>query len=80
MTSDILDYMDVALVDGLYEAPIPLDTLAKATRANPMHGSALYVKRNMASSTVTLSPLISKRHLKRFLDDFLTFLMVTCFT
>ncbi|WP_146865714.1 phage portal protein [Aliivibrio fischeri] len=73
MTSDILSYMEVALIDGLYEPPIPLDTLAKAARANPMHGSALYVKRNMASSSVKLSTLLSKRDFKRFLDDFLTF-------
>ncbi|MBL4831863.1 MAG: phage portal protein [Aliivibrio sp.] len=73
MSSDILSYMEIALVDGLYEPPIPLDTLAKAARANPMHGSALYVKRNMASSSITLSPLLSKRDFKRFLDDFLTF-------
>lgn len=73
MASDILGYMEVALVDGLYEPPIPLDTLAKATRANPMHGSALYVKRNMAASSVTLLPLLSKRDFKRFLYDFLTF-------
>ena len=73
MASDILSYMEVALIDGLYEPPIPLDTLAKATRANPMHGSALYVKSTMAASSVTLSPLLSKRDFKRFLYDFLTF-------
>lgn len=73
MASDILSYMEVALVDGLYEPPIPLDTLAKANRANSMHGSALYVKRNMAASSVTLSSLLSKPDFKRFLYDFLTF-------
>ncbi len=73
MNCDILSYMEVALVDGLYEHPIPLDTLAKAVRANPVHGSALYVKSNMASSSSTLSPLINRRDYKRFLSDFLTF-------
>ncbi len=73
MTADILSYMEVALVDGLYEPPIALDTLAKAVRANPMHGSALYVKSNMASSSAELSPLIKRREFKRFMGDFLTF-------
>jgi PBSX family phage portal protein len=65
--------MEIALVNGLYETPIPLDTLAKAVRANPMHGSALYVKGNMASSSATLSPLLKKRDFRRFMADFLTF-------
>lgn len=73
MSSDILSYMEVALVNGLYEPPIPLDTLAKAVRANPMHGSALYVKGNMASSSIDLSPLMKKRDFRRFIADFLTF-------
>lgn len=73
MNCDILDYMEVALIDGLYEPPIPLDTLAKAVRANPMHGSALYVKGNMASSSSELSSLIKRREYKRFLADLLTF-------
>ena len=38
-----------------------------------MHGSALYVKGNMASSSVTLHPLLKKRDFKRFMADFLTF-------
>ncbi len=73
MTSDILSYMETALVDGLYEPPIPLETLAKATRANAMHGSALYVKSCMASYTAKLSPIISKRDFKRFIYDYLVF-------
>lgn len=73
MSADILSYMEIALVNGLYEPPIPLDTLAKAVRANPMHGSALYVKGNMASSSAILSPLLKKRDFRRFMADFLTF-------
>ena len=72
MNSDILNYMEVSLQDGLYEPPIPFDTLAKALRANPLHGSAIDVKRNMAAYSVELN-LLSKRDLKRFLSDFLTF-------
>lgn len=73
MSADILNYMEVALVNGLYEPTIPLDTLAKAVRANPMHGSALYVKGNMASSSVTLLSQMKKRDFRRFMADFLTF-------
>lgn len=73
MVNDILSYMEVALVDGLYEPPIPFDTLAKAVRANPMHGSALYVKGNMASSSTQLSVVLKRREFKRFLADYLTF-------
>ena len=73
MHSDILSYMEVSLADGLYEPPIPFETLAKALRANAMHGSAIDVKRNMASYSVTLSSVLSKRNLKRFLSDYLTF-------
>ena len=73
MSSDILSYMEVSLVNGLYEPPIPLDTLAKAVRANPMHGSALFVKGNMASSSAELSSHIKRKDFKRFLADYLTF-------
>lgn len=73
MVADILSYMEVALIDGLYAPPIPLDTLAKAVRANPMHGSALYVKGNMACSAVALSTVLKKRDFRRFMTDYLTF-------
>lgn len=73
MSGDILDYMEVALVDDLYQPPVPFDTLAKAVKANPIHGSALYVKGNMASSAARLSDLLPRRDFKRFLADYLTF-------
>lgn len=73
MNSDILSYLEVALVDGLYEPPIALDTLAKALRVNPMHSSAIEFKRNTLAYAVTVSPLLSRNDLKRFTQDFLTF-------
>lgn len=73
MNSDILSYLEVALVDGLYEPPVALDTLAKALRVNPMHSSAIEFKRNTLAYAVTVSPLLSRRDLKRFIQDFLTF-------
>ncbi len=73
MNSDILSYLEVALIDGLYEPPIALDTLAKALRVNPMHSSAIEFKRNTLAYAVTVSALLSRRDLKRFIQDYLTF-------
>ncbi|WP_375751595.1 phage portal protein [Vibrio sp. HN007] len=73
MNSDILSYLEVALIDGLYEPPVALDTLAKALRVNPMHSSAIEFKRNTLAYAVTVSDLISRRDLKRFIQDYLTF-------
>ncbi|EPM5497399.1 phage portal protein [Vibrio fluvialis] len=73
MNSDILSYLEVALVDGLYEPPVALDTLAKALRVNPMHSSAIEFKRNTLAYTVSVSALLSKRDLKCFIQDYLTF-------
>lgn len=73
MHSDILSYLEVALLDGLYEPPVGLDTLAKALRVNPTHASAIEFKRNTLAYIIGLSPLLPKRELKRFIQDYLTF-------
>jgi len=73
MNSDILSYLEVALIDGLYEPPIPLDTLAKALRVNPMHASAIEFKRNTLILAIALSGLLSRQDAKRFIQDYLTF-------
>ncbi|MDW6019938.1 phage portal protein [Vibrio plantisponsor] len=73
MNSDILNYLEVALMDGLYEPPIALDTLAKALRVNPMHSSAIEFKRNTLTYAVTVDSVLSRRDLKRFIQDYLTF-------
>lgn len=72
MNSDILSYLEVALVDGLYEPPVTLDTLAKALRVNPMHSSAIEFKRNTLNYAISASPLLSRSDLKRFIQDYLT--------
>lgn len=59
MNSDILSYLEVALIDDLYEPPIALDTLAKALRVNPMHSSAIEFKRNTltyAAAVIWVTP------------------------
>ncbi len=73
MNSDILNYLEVALIDGLYEPPIALDTLAKALRVNPMHSSAIEFKRNTLTYAVTVNSILSRNALKRFIQDYLTF-------
>ncbi|BDU38744.1 phage portal protein [Vibrio nigripulchritudo] len=73
MNSDILSYLEVALVDGLYEPPIALDTLAKALRVNPMHSSAIEFKRNTLVLAIALSGLLTRQDAKRFIQDYLTF-------
>ncbi len=73
MNSDILNYLEVALIDGLYEPPVMLDTLAKALRVNPMHSSAIEFKRNTLTYAVTVASVLTRRDLKRFIQDYLTF-------
>ncbi|MEI6896261.1 MAG: phage portal protein [Psychromonas sp.] len=74
MNCEILDYMEIALIDGLYEPPIPLDLFAKVARANSMHGSALYAKSRMVSSAILLLPnVLPRRDLNRFIYDYLMF-------
>lgn len=73
MNSDILSYLEVALIDGLYEPPIEFDTLAKALRVNPTHASAIEFKRNNLAYTLSLSSQLKKEDLKRFIQDYLTF-------
>lgn len=73
MNSDILSYLEVALMDGLYEPPVALDTLAKALRVNPMHSSAIEFKRNTLTYTLSTNDILSRRDLKCFIQDYLTF-------
>lgn len=74
LASDILDYAETSLIDGYYEPPVPLDGLAKSLRANTMHSSGIYVKRNMLSAVLKLHDgILSRKDLVRFLLDLGTF-------
>ncbi|MBD3611124.1 MAG: phage portal protein [Hydrogenovibrio crunogenus] len=66
------DYAETYLVDGRYEPPVSLTGLAKSFRANSMHGSAIYAKRNILSMAIELKNknLISKSDMDKFLLDF----------
>lgn len=75
LNESILDYAESALMDGYYEPPISLEGLAKSTRANATHGSAIYAKRNLLSAIIEIinSDIISRRDLIRFIQDYQTF-------
>lgn len=73
--SSVLDYAESALNDGYYEPPIALDGLAKSTRANATHASAIYAKRNLLSAIINIKEpgLMTRSCLNRFIQDYLTF-------
>lgn len=70
LNGDVSDYVETYLVDGYFEPPVSFEGLAKTLRANAMHSSAIYAKRNMVSASVELTSHISKRDFNRFLFDF----------
>lgn len=75
LNGDFYDYAEVLLIDGLYEPPVSLSGLAKSFRANAMHGSAIYAKRNILSLAMDLvtSGKLSKKDFNRFTLDFFIF-------
>ncbi len=75
LNGDFYDYAEVSLIDGLYEPPVSLSGLAKSFRANAMHGSAIYAKRNILSLAIDLetSGKLSKKDFNRFTLDFFIF-------
>lgn len=70
LNGSIADYAETYLIDGYYEPPISLEGLAKTLRANAMHSSAIYAKRNMLSAAVELSDKLSRSDFNRFLFDY----------
>ena len=71
LNADISDYIETCLIDGYFEPPVDFSGLAKTLRANAMHSSAIYAKRNMVSAAVDLNTkVLSKRDFNRFLLDF----------
>ncbi len=75
LNTDILDYCETYLEDGLFEPPIALDGLAKSLRANGTHASALYAKRNILCSVfeITDTTILSKKTLSKYIFDELVF-------
>lgn len=69
LKSNLFDYAECTLFDGLYLPPIPLSGLMKSFRSNAIHGSAIYAKRNMVSLSTELTSLISRDDYNKFLMD-----------
>jgi len=67
------DYLETALIDGYYEPPISFVGLAQSFRANAVHSSAIYAKRNIVSASSLLSELLSRSDFDRFLVDYFIF-------
>ncbi|EKY3119569.1 phage portal protein [Cronobacter turicensis] len=70
---ELLDYLECVQVDNWYEPPISLDGLARTFRAAVHHSSAIYVKRNILTSTFIPHRWLSKQAFSRFAQDFLVF-------
>jgi PBSX family phage portal protein len=69
----ILDYLESANMGRWYEPPISWDGLAKTFRASVHHSSALYVKRNILSSTYVPHPALPRSAFSRWALEFMTF-------
>jgi len=63
------DYVECPITNGFYLPPISNMGLMQSFRANPIHSSAIYAKRNLVSLSIDLSPLISRKDLNNFLLD-----------
>lgn len=68
-----MDYMETALMDGYYDPPVSLQGLAKSAKANAMHSSAIFAKRNIVSAYIDLDERLSRETFNRFLLDDLIF-------
>ncbi|WGL97178.1 phage portal protein [Arsenophonus sp. aPb] len=70
---EIFDYLTCLLTDNYYEPPVSFEGLSRLFRAAPHHSSAIYVKRNILTSTFIPHPLLSRQDFDRFALDFLLF-------
>ncbi|WGL94656.1 phage portal protein [Arsenophonus nasoniae] len=70
---EIFDYLECVLIDNYYEPPISFEGLSRLFRAAPHHSSAIYVKRNILTSTFIPHPLLSRQDFDSFVLDFLLF-------
>ncbi|MCG1038186.1 MULTISPECIES: phage portal protein [Burkholderiaceae] len=71
--AELLDYTELATINGWYEPPVSWSGLAKSFRAGTHHASALYFKRNVLASTFVPHRLLSRDTFRRWALDFLMF-------
>ena len=70
---EILDYIECWSNGRWYEPPVSFDGLAKSFRASVHHSTAIYVKRNILTSTFKPHKKLSREAFSRFALDYLTF-------
>ncbi|WP_373020723.1 phage portal protein [Thiomicrorhabdus sp.] len=72
LNGTLYDYTESFLIDGIYEPPVSLPGLYKSFRANGMHSSAIYAKRNIIVLAIELNTngKLSRVDLDKFLLDF----------
>lgn len=56
-----------------YEPPVSMEGLSRSLRASPHHSSAIYVKRNILTSTFVPNRLLSRSAFSAFALDYLVF-------
>ncbi|AXG45007.1 MULTISPECIES: phage portal protein [Photorhabdus] len=70
---EVFDYLECVLVDNWYEPPISFNGLALSFRSAPHHSSAVYVKRNILTSTFIPHRLLSRQAFDSWALDFMLF-------
>lgn len=70
---ELLDYIECHQNGRWYETPVSFDGLAKAFRSSPHHSSAIFVKRNILTSTYIPHRLLARAEFSRFALDYLVF-------
>ncbi len=70
---EIFDYLECVQIDNYYEPPISFNGLARTFRAAPHHSSAIYVKRNILTSTFIPNKYLSRQTFDSWALDFLLF-------
>lgn len=70
---ELLDYIECLDNGRWYEPPVSFDGLAKTFRSSPHHSSAIFVKRNILTSTFIPHALLSRADFSRFALDYLVF-------
>jgi PBSX family phage portal protein len=70
---DLLEYIQCLDNGRWYETPISFEGLARAFRSSPHHSSAIFVKRNILTSTFIPHRLLSRGDFARYALDHLVF-------
>lgn len=70
---ELLDYIECLSNGRWFDTPVSFDGLGKAFRSSPHHSSAIFVKRNILTSTYIPHRLLKREDFSRFALDYLVF-------